>query len=470
MYFWEKGLLKRKPYSSMGKALIILPQVVRVKALKMAYNSPVAGHFGRERTMRALRERVDWPGMNTDVNMMCASCAVCQKSKPALLSKAPLHPLPIIREPFTRIAMDIYIGPLPRTKAGNKYILVVMDYSSKWPEAYAMKNTTSETVVKCLIDMTSRVGIPEELLTDNGSNFISKIMKSYCQAMGIRQIKTSPYHPQTDGMVERFNATLKTLIRKLTQNPGVEWDACLPYLLYAYRGTVHRTTGFSPYQMLFGRVMRMPLDTMVRFWKGKEESGENTSVEFVQALKSNIEVVRELALERETKEKKAQKHHYDKKAVVSEFEVGDYELVFRPIKMAKLLNQWQGPYPISKKITDVTYQVDLGTTRKRFRTFHVNSIRRWTSPAPAAFMTLDEEKENEQDEQPEQTNNLTSQQIEELQELQESFEDVIQVVPGKTDLVQHNIPTKDALPIRLPPYRLAHHSKEFLREEIATLL
>ena len=130
-------------------------------------------------------------------------------------------------------------------------------------------------------------------------------MKSYCQAMGIRQIKTSPYHPQTDGMVERFNATLKTLIRKLTQNPGVEWDACLPYLLYAYRGTVHRPTGFSPYQMLFGRVMRMPLDTMVRFWKGKEESGENTSVEFVQALKSNIEVVRELALERETKEKKA---------------------------------------------------------------------------------------------------------------------------------------------------------------------
>ena len=85
-------------------------------------------------------------------------------------------------------------------------------------------------------------------------------------------------------------------------------------------------------------------------------------------------------------------------------------------------------------------------------------------------MTLDEEKENEQDEQPEQTNNLTSQQKEELQELQESFEDVIQDVPGKTDLVQHNIPTKDALPIRLPPYRLAHHSKEFLREEIATLL
>ena len=146
--------------------------------------------------------------------------------------------------------------------------------------------------------------------------------------------------------------------------------------------------------MLFVRVMRMPLDTMVRFWKGKEESGENTSVEFVEALRSNIEVVRELALERETKEKKAQKHHYDKKAVVREFEVGDYVLVFRPIRMAKLLNQWQGPYPISKKITDVTYQVDLGTTRKRFRTFHVNSIRRWTSPAPAAFMTLDEEKEN----------------------------------------------------------------------------
>ena len=118
------------------------------------------------------------------------------------------------------------------------HVLVLMDYTSQWPEAHALRNVTTETVVKCLIDMTARVGIPEEVLTDNGSNFVSKIMREYCTTMGIEQIKTSPYHPQTDRMVERFNATLKRLLRKLTKKPKVEWDECLPYILWAYRGTV----------------------------------------------------------------------------------------------------------------------------------------------------------------------------------------------------------------------------------------
>ena len=113
--------------------------------------------------------------------------------------------------------------------------------------------------------MTARTGIPEELLTDNGSNFISKTMQKYCEITGIKQIRTSPYHLQTDGMVEQFNATLKQLLKKLTQSPGAPWDKCLPYILWAYRGTKHKTTGFSPYHLLFGRLMRMPLDQMVRY-------------------------------------------------------------------------------------------------------------------------------------------------------------------------------------------------------------
>ena len=107
---------------------------------------------------------------------MCASCPVCQKAGPAITARAPLQPLPVIREPFTRIAMDV-VGPLKRTKRGNKYVLVVMDYATKWPEAFALKNIVSETIVDCLVELTARLGIPTESLSDNGTNFISRVIK-----------------------------------------------------------------------------------------------------------------------------------------------------------------------------------------------------------------------------------------------------------------------------------------------------
>lgn len=129
-----------------------------------------------------------------------------------------------------------------------------MDYSTKWQEAFALRNATAETVVNCLIELTARVGVPQEL-TDDGTNFISKVVKQFCQTTGIRQIRTSPYHPQTDGMVEQFNSTLKRLLHKLTRESETEWDKCLPFVLWAYSGTVHSTTGFSLFQLLFGREM-----------------------------------------------------------------------------------------------------------------------------------------------------------------------------------------------------------------------
>ena len=136
----------------------------------------------------------------------------------------------------------------------------------------------------------------------------------------------------------------------------------------------------------------------------------------------------------------------------------EYVLVFRPIRKSKLENQWQSPYIISKKLTEVTYQVDLGTFAKRYRTFHVNCMRKWISPTPAAFMALDEEDLNHEKED---THIMQTSHQMELEKLKSQFKDVLHDVPGRTTLVHHKIPTQDAPPIPLPPYRLAHHSKEF---------
>ena len=213
--------------------------------------------------------------------------------------------------------------------------------------------------------------------------------------------------------------------------------------------------------------MRMPLDKMVRYWGGKEEQGQNTTIEFVETLKANMQVVRDIAYEKEIKEKKSQKFYLDRKSVVRNFDVGEYVLVFRPIRKSKLENQWQGPYIISKKLTEVSYQIDLGTFGKRYRTFHVNCMRKWTSPTPATFMALDDEDLNHEKED---TYIMQTSHQMELEKLKSQFKDVLQDVPGQTTLVYHKISTQDAPPIRLPHYRLAYHSKEFLRAEIQTLL
>ena len=105
------------------------------------------------------------------MNRMWAACAIFQKAKPASTSKAPLQPLPVIKEPLARLAMDI-VGPLKRTKKGNKYLLVIMDYATKWPEAFPLRNTLTETMVERLVEVTARMGMPQELLTNYGSNFI----------------------------------------------------------------------------------------------------------------------------------------------------------------------------------------------------------------------------------------------------------------------------------------------------------
>ena len=139
-------------------------------------------------------------------------------------------------------------------------------------------------------------------------------------------------------------------------------------------------------------------------------------------------------------------------ARVRNFDVGEYVLVFRSIRKNKLENQWQGPYIISKKLTEVTYQIDLGTFRKRYLTFHVNCMRKWTSPTQAAFMAIEEEDPNHEKED---THIMQTSHHIELEKLNNQFKDVLKDVPGRTTLVHHKKSTHDAPPIRLPPYRLA---------------
>ena len=146
--------------------------------------------------------------------------------------RAEMIPMPLVEKPFQHITMDI-VGPLPRSKRGNKYILTICDYATQYPEAVPLPSIEVEWIARELVKLFSRVGIPVKILTDQGTNFISALLQEMYKLLHIKQIRTFPYHPQTDGLVERFNGTLKAMLKKLTSKNQKIWDD-LPYLLFAY--------------------------------------------------------------------------------------------------------------------------------------------------------------------------------------------------------------------------------------------
>ena len=229
--------------------------------------------------------------------------------------------MPLVERPFQRIAMDI-VGPLPRSKVGNKYILTVCDYATRYPKAVPLPSIEAERIAKELVKLFSRVGIPDEILTDQGTNFMSALLQEIYRLLHIKRIRTTPYHPQTDGLVERFNSTLKAMLKKLTSRNQKDWDELLPYLLFAYREVPQESTGFAPFELLYGRRVRGPLDVLKEVWTGEEV--ENVSVAaHVMQMRERLQEMSSIARESLVRAQKKQKRYYDERAKPQALEVGE---------------------------------------------------------------------------------------------------------------------------------------------------
>ena len=277
-FFRRNGLIYREwvPRGHNGAQMaieqLVLPLQCRKTVLQLAHQ--LAGHLGRDKTTRRILQRFYWPTMHRDVAQFCKACGPCQKTSHYKGKRAPLVPLPIMDVPFQRIAMDI-VGPLPRSRSGNRYILVICDYATRYPEAVPLKSIEAERIAEELIKLFARVGIPEEILTDQGSNFTSQLLAELYRMLRVHPIRTSPYHPQTDGLVERFNQTLKAMLRRAAVTEGTDWDKMVPYLLFAYREVPQTSTGFSPFELIYGRSVHGPLDVLCQAWEGSKKSEES---------------------------------------------------------------------------------------------------------------------------------------------------------------------------------------------------
>jgi transposase InsO family protein len=238
---------------SQEQRLLIVPSILRRRVVQQWHEQ---GHIGVSATASLLRERYYWPGMEADVQEHVSSCLVCNRRKQWQERPQPPQRTLSALQPMECWAMD-FVGPLPVTTRGNKYILTMIDSFTRWTEAIALPDQSASGVAQAIVSQIVSIhGVPHKILTDQGRNFESNLVNEVTKLLGINKVRTTPYHPQGNGMCEKFNGTLKNILATMVNSDGNDWDSCLSMALWFYRTKPHSATGASPFEMLFGRQPR----------------------------------------------------------------------------------------------------------------------------------------------------------------------------------------------------------------------
>ena len=242
--------------------------------------------------------------------------------------------------PFECIGMDF--REMDTSKRGSKYVLLLQDYLSKWPEVYPVKDRKAETVARCLLDLMWRHGVPTRIIHDRVVEFLSNVIQETAKLMGLEQLPTSGGHPQTDGLVECFNRTLNQMLAELVSKGGRDWDELLGPVLFAYRTTTHSSTGESPFLLVYGRDARMP--TSLDF-SAPTVCYPIVATEYAKELCKDLKATRELAGKSIRKAQIGQKTQYDKGVRECDLQKG-YLVMLKVQPRFKLGRPYRGPFEV----------------------------------------------------------------------------------------------------------------------------
>ena len=479
-----------------GKILLVVPYDCRELILKLAHDIPIAGHFAHRRTELKVCDKFWWPGVSADIVRYCRSCDVCQRTSARGRTRhVEMAQMPIISTPFERVAVDL-VGPLkPASQAGHKYILTLIDYATNFIEAVPLKEITSISVAESLMTIFARVDVPRELISDRGTQFTSDLMGHVHKLVGIKPIFTTPYHPMMNGKLERQHAVLKSVLRKLCLEKPKDWDRYLIPTLFALREIPSDTTGFSPFELLYGRQVRGPLTILYDLWSEPALDVEvRTTYEYVIQLRDRLEQAAEQAASSATTKSNLYKRYFDKGCVKRTFIVGDEVLLLLPDDTSKLLLTWKGPYKVLEVKSKLNYVIDVNGNPKLF---HVNLLKRYVRRATAGCMYhIDEEstldyfgvckgeeiaqtcviQEDESlvitvpGESGPQTldinPNLTRDENRAICSLLERYKKTLSDIPGCTNAIKHRIVLKTTEPVFRRSYPIPVHLKGLYDKEI----
>ena len=499
-YMVSKGLLYRifqSPIVENGDTFkqLMIPKTFRESVLNVAHSSLLGGHLGTDNTRKKIISSFFWPGVLGDIVRYCRSCEQCQRTiAKGVVRKAPLEHFPLIEIPFMRCAVDI-VGPIyPASEKGNRYILTCVDFATRYPEAVPLKNIDNVSVAEALVGIFSRVGVPKEVLSDNGSSFKSEMMSEVSRLLSLRQLFSTPYHSMGNSVVERFNGTLRRMLRKVCLDKPRQWDRYLEPLLFAYRETPQASTKFSPFELLYGRSVRGPMSILRELWTSEQCDDEvTTSYEYVLDLRNRIADTCEIARQELEKSQASNKEHFDKSSKPRSLEVGQKVLLLLPSDSNKLLVQWKGPFDVLERKGLNDYAIDFNGKRKLF---HINMLKRYysrdeeqyTFDVGSVVAVISEDVEDgvnplddkdlwESPKSNEETylnvnvsDSLSAEQREELWNLLQQYRDIFSSRPGRSNMWTCKVELETDTPVRAKQYPIPHALMDECVSEIKEML
>ena len=344
LFLDENNILWRNRSDSGSRAQLVVPRSLRDTIFNDSHHTTYGGHFGITHTHSKIQLHYFWPGMSDFVKDRINACHKCVARKSPVNRHQPMGHIPVSGR-FERVAMDLLDVSVISAK-GYKYILVVCDSFTKYTEAYPLKDKTARSVADALMDIwLPRYGFPLFLHSDQGKEFDNVIFHKLSELLGTVKTKTTPYHPRSDGLVERFNRTLLAMLAMFVSQEHDNWDDLLPFMMLAYNTTVHTTTGFTPYRLVFGDECNLPGNLVHRDLRPDPPPGDpGTYASWVQqALYESYDEARA----QQQRATQRQKRNYDSKAVARAFPIGCWTLrYYPPARKNKLCSPWIGPYKI----------------------------------------------------------------------------------------------------------------------------
>jgi hypothetical protein len=350
---------------------LVVPEKRRAEVMQWEHDTKAAGHMGVFKTAERIAKKYWWPGMRNDIQRYVRECLVCQEFKKRKEEKKGLMKSIEAYLPFELMGMDI-LTDLITTKNGNKHIVVLTDYYTKWPEAFAVADMSAETLAKIIAaQIFTRHGAPERIITDRGGDFMADVYRQVTEMLQMKHSPTTPYHPQTDGQCEKMIGTITGILARIAKTEN-DWDEQLPFALYAYRGAVHETTRETPFFMVYGRDPQGPGEEALREWKGEKKNIRQYTKEIVERMERARDRVREEIRKR----KETMKAYYDKDRVDSDYAPGDIVWLRNREKEIgqhhKMAKKWLGPFRIFKVHKDNSSVVEIRSMWNRTDERNVN--------------------------------------------------------------------------------------------------